>query len=82
VLSFPCLSPMRNASAKGRVKKHNLRITITPKSKTFSVILKILKILIQNQELGVKITWKSVGEKTRSIASLPGKKVRYHPKNP
>ena len=66
---MPGLSPMRYAAAKRRVKSNLLRINI-PKTKTFSAILKILKILIQNQALGVNFTLKPVGEKTRSIASL------------
>jgi hypothetical protein len=57
-------------------------MTIALKPKTSSVILEILKILIQNRALGVKLTWKPVEEKTRSIAPLPGKKVRYNPVNP
>ena len=66
VLSLPSLSPMRYAAAKRRVKSNLLRINI-PKTKTFSAIL---KILIQNQALGVNFTLKPVGEKTQSIASL------------
>ena len=54
VLSFPCLSPMHYASAKKSVKKTNLRKPITPKLKTSTLILKIKKILIQNQVLGGK----------------------------
>ena len=52
VLLFRSNPPMRNASAKRRVKGNPLRMTIVPKTKTSSVILKILKILkilIQNQ---------------------------------
>jgi hypothetical protein len=51
---FPGFPPMRNASAEGRVKNNPLQITLTPKPKTFSAILKILKILIQNQAKGGK----------------------------
>ena len=58
ILSLSDLSPMCYTSAKRRVKKHNLRITITPKTKTSSVILKILYILIQNRELGGKFILK------------------------
>jgi hypothetical protein len=48
VLSLPGLSPMRYAAAKRRVKSNPLRITFTLKTNTSSVILEILKILIQN----------------------------------
>jgi hypothetical protein len=47
-------SPLRHASAERRVKSNPLQITLTPKPKTFSAILKILKILIQNQAKGGK----------------------------
>jgi hypothetical protein len=40
---------MRNASAKRREYYNCLQMTIAPEPKTSSVILKILKILIQNQ---------------------------------
>ena len=40
---------MRNAAAKKRVYNNCLQMTIAPEPKTSSVILKILKILIQNQ---------------------------------
>ena len=71
VLSLPGLSPMRYAAAKRRVWRINpLQMTTTPKPKTFSAILKILEILIQNRALGVNFTLKPVGEKTQSIASL------------
>ena len=69
-LSLPGLSPMRNASAKRSVKNNPLQINIIPKTKTSSAILKILKIVIQNQVLGVNIKSKPTGEKTRGIASL------------
>ena len=49
VLLFRSNPPMRYASATRRVKGNPLRMTIVPKTKTSSVILKILKILIQNQ---------------------------------
>jgi hypothetical protein len=58
---MPGLSPMRYAAAKRRVKSNPLRMTIALKTKTFSVILKILEILIQNQALGVNFTLKPVG---------------------
>ena len=45
-------------------------MTVALKPKTSSVILKILKFLIQNQALGVNIKSKPNGEKTRGIASL------------
>jgi hypothetical protein len=45
-------------------------MTLTPKPKTSSAILKILKILIQNQAKGGKFKYIPVGEKTRNIASL------------
>ena len=61
---------MRYASAKRRVISNTLQITIGVKTKTSSVILEILKILIQNQALGVNFNIKPVGEKTRGIASL------------
>ena len=63
---------MRNASAKRRVYNNCLQMTIAPEPKTSSVILEILKILIQNQALGVNFNIKPVGEKTRGIASLHG----------
>ena len=44
-------------------------------TKTFSLILKILKILIQNLVTAGEFTLKPVWEKTRSIASLQGKMV-------
>ena len=40
---------MRNASARRRVQGNSLRMTLTPIPKTSSVILEILKTLIQNQ---------------------------------
>jgi hypothetical protein len=40
---------MRYASAKRRVQGNPLRMTIVPRTKTSSVILKILKILIQKK---------------------------------
>ena len=40
---------MRYASAKRKVYNNCLQMTIAPEPKTSSVILKILKILIQNQ---------------------------------
>ena len=40
---------MRNAAAKKRAYNNCLQMTIAPEPKTSSVILKILKILIQNQ---------------------------------
>ena len=49
VPSFRSLSPMRNASTKKGYKVPNIRMTLTPKPKTSSLILEILKILIQNQ---------------------------------
>jgi hypothetical protein len=54
VYPFPGFPPMHNASAEGRAKSNPLQITLTSKTKTFSAILKILKILIQNQVLGGK----------------------------
>jgi hypothetical protein len=54
---FPGFPPLRNASAERRVKSNPLQINLTPKPKTSSAILKILKILkilIQNQAKGGK----------------------------
>ena len=65
---------MRNASAKRRVKSNHLQINIIPKSTTSSLILEILKILIQNHVTTGEFTLNPVGEKTRSIASLQGAK--------
>ena len=45
---------MNYASAEGRVKSNPLQLTLTSKPKTFSAILKILEILIQNQAKGGK----------------------------
>jgi hypothetical protein len=61
VLSLQSLSPMRNASAKRRVKSNPRQMTITPKTKTSSAILKILKILIQNQMTAGKFILKPNG---------------------
>jgi hypothetical protein len=54
------------------IRDKHLQLTLTSESKTSSLILKILEILIQNQVLRVKFTLKPIGEKTRSIASLHG----------
>jgi hypothetical protein len=51
---FPGFPPLRNASAERRVKSNPLQINLTPKPKTSSAILKILKILIQNLAKGGK----------------------------
>jgi hypothetical protein len=48
---FPGFPPLRNASAERRVKSNPLQITLTPKPKTSSAIL---KILIQKQAKGGK----------------------------
>ena len=63
---------MRYASAKRRVLGNPLRMTIVPRTKTYSVILKILKILIQNQVTAGEYY---IGPRRRedvSIASLLG----------
>ena len=49
VLSFQDFSPMRYASAKKRVKNNSLQMNLMLKPKTSSVILEILKILIQDK---------------------------------
>jgi hypothetical protein len=53
VLSFQSLQPMRYAAARRMIKSNPLRITLTPKTKTSSVILEILKILIQTINAGI-----------------------------
>jgi hypothetical protein len=57
-----------------KYKKTNLRITFTSKTKTSSVILKILKILIQNQVLPVNLYWNLSG-KRREASCLYRKTV-------
>jgi len=54
VYPIPGFPPMHYASAEGRVKSNPLQITLTSKPKTFSVIVEILEILIQNQMKGGK----------------------------
>jgi len=68
---FPVFSPLHYASAKRRIKSNPLQIILTPNPKTFSAIL---KILIQNQVIGVYFIYIPDGEKMQSIASLPSGK--------
>ena len=61
---------MCSTSGKKVIKSNPLQITLMLKPKTSSVILEILKILIQNQLIAGKVILKPIAEKTRGIASL------------
>jgi hypothetical protein len=50
-LLYALFSPMRNASAKGFKMKSPFNNNLPPKPTTLWLILKILKILIQNLKL-------------------------------